>query len=307
MNKKEVQDVKKTLILYFNTNSYYFPYVKAENIECKTVYKKINKFVSILRRIPFVSLIIYGDWKKRLETYNRVIVFDNSFDKNLGDFLKRNKVNTYVYSWNSALSIDQKEYLMKINSIFPVYSFDKKNCLELGLKYASMVYSSDLLSVVPQKDKIQYDISFMGWEKGRRDELEKLYKLFKEHSFKVKFILRSSKSEQIESDFIISEMGMKYEEYLELITSSKMLLDFQQEGQEGLTIRMVESLFFRKKIITNKQDIDKYDFYDCRNIFILGKDDINCLEKFAEEPYKEVKQEIINKYDLKYWIDEYFN
>lgn len=308
VNKKRDAKYKKTLILYFNTNSYYFPYVKTENIDCKSVYRNVNKFISILRRIPLMSFIAYGDWKRQLEIYNRVIVFDNAFDKNLGNFLKRNNMNIYVYSWNSALTVDQRECLTKINNLFPVYSFDKNNCLELGLKYASMVYSSDLVSVVSQKNKeIQYDIFFVGWEKGRRSELEKLYKLFKDYSLKVKFVLRSFKTEQIESDFVISERGIEYEEYLELVISSKVLLDFQQEGQEGLTIRMVEALFFQKKIITNKIDIDSYDFYDPSNIFILGKDDISRLKQFVDLPYKKIHEDIVKKYDLKHWVDEYFN
>ena len=62
-----------------------------------------------------------------------------------------------------------------------------------------------------------------------------------------------------------------------------------------------------KKIITNKQDINKYDFYNSNNIFILGKDCIDDLKDFIISPYKDIPYEIEKKYDLEYWVDEYFH
>ncbi len=298
-----------TMILYYNTNSYFFPYLKNSSVRCYKIYKKINKIISILYRIPLLCFFAYGDWTKDLKKYKRIIIFDNAFDKNLANFLKKHfDGDVFVYSWNTAITSKQKSILLTAKKYFPVYSFDKENCSKLDLNYASMVYSRDVVtSVLDKKSVITYDVVFLGWDKGRRKELYNLYCLFKKMDFRCYFLIRDNIKQKLHDDFMITNENTPYEEYLKILNSSSVIIDIQQKGQEGLTIRIVEAIFFRKKIITNKQDIDMYDFYNSNNIFILGKDRFDDLEDFITSPYVDVPYEIERKYDLKYWVDEYFH
>lgn len=299
----------RTMILYYNTNSYFFPYLRSSTIHCFKVYKKINKITSIIHEIPLVSALAYGEWIRYLKKYDKIIIFDNVFDKNLAKYLnKQFKGEIFVYSWNTAITSEQKNKLLSAKRYFPVYSFDREDCKKLGLKYASMVYSRDIVTSISEKESInEYDVIFLGWDKGRRKELFDLYCLLKKMSFKCYFLIRGFEKEKLHDDFRITNENTPYEEYLQLLNSSSVIIDIQQKGQEGLTIRMVEAIFFRKKIITNKQDINKYDFYNSNNIFILGKDCIDDLKDFIISPYKDIPYEIEKKYDLEYWVDEYFH
>ena len=299
----------KTMILYYNTNSYFFSYLQNSTIRCFKVYKKINKITSVIRRIPFFCVLGYGEWVNNLKEYEKIIIFDNAFDKNLAKYLRRHFCGEiYIYSWNTAITSEQENKLLIAKQYFPVYSFDREDCRKLDLKYASMVYSRDVVaSVVQEKFLIKYDVIFLGWDKGRRKELFDLYCLLKKMDLRCYFIIRGYEKKKVHDDFVITDENIPYEKYLQTLNSSSVIIDIQQKGQEGLTIRMVEAIFFKKKIITNKQDISRYDFYNSNNIFILGKDCNEKLKDFITLPYEDIPYEIEKKYDLKYWVDEYFH
>ena len=80
-------------------------------------------------------------------------------------------------------------------------------------------------------------------------------------------------------------------------------MDSAQEGQNGLTIRVIEALGAKKKIITTNQDIVNYDFYCPENIYIYnGK--INLDSIFFHSDYKIIDEKIYNKYSLSNWLKE---
>ena len=59
----------------------------------------------------------------------------------------------------------------------------------------------------------------------------------------------------------------------------------------------------KKKLITTNEDVVNYDFYRPENIYVYkGKIDLGDI--FFEEDYKEVDQEIYEKYSLRSWLKE---
>ena len=90
-----------------------------------------------------------------------------------------------------------------------------------------------------------------------------------------------------------------------MIAESKCILDYNQEGQVGLSLRPMEALFLERKLITNNTDIKNYDFYNHDNIFILGEDNINEIKEFINKPYKKIDQDIIDYYDFDQWLNRF--
>ena len=89
----------------------------------------------------------------------------------------------------------------------------------------------------------------------------------------------------------------------EVYEASRCVLDSAQDGQLGLTIRVLEALGAKKKLITTNEDIVNYDFYCPENIYLYdGKIDMNNV--FFKEDYKEVSQGIYEKYSLRSWLKE---
>lgn len=84
---------------------------------------------------------------------------------------------------------------------------------------------------------------------------------------------------------------------------SMCVLDSPQAGQTGLTIRVLEALGAKKKLITTNPDIVNYDFYRPENIYVYkGKIDLNNI--FFKKPYMEIDNIIYSKYSLKSWLEE---
>ena len=91
------------------------------------------------------------------------------------------------------------------------------------------------------------------------------------------------------------------------IRRAKAILEVNQKGQVGCTLRALEALFFRKKLITTNLNIQKEDFYNPENIFIYGKDDIRNLHKFVEKPYDEQSDLFRDKRTIDAWFLKFFS
>jgi hypothetical protein len=99
---------------------------------------------------------------------------------------------------------------------------------------------------------------------------------------------------------------ISYDEILTYISKSKTILDYVSEKQTGMTIRPLEALFFRKKLLTNDRSIVNRDFYKKENIFVIGIDDLKNLPYFLSYPYIELEKETRDYYDFNQWLERFF-
>lgn len=53
---------------------------------------------------------------------------------------------------------------------------------------------------------------------------------------------------------------MDYTEVCKYVMESNSVIEILQDGQEGISLRVFESLFFEKKLVTNNRHIVDYDF-----------------------------------------------
>ena len=100
---------------------------------------------------------------------------------------------------------------------------------------------------------------------------------------------------------------MSYDEVRKRIARTRALLDIVQLNQSGLTQRVMESIFFRKKLITNNVFIKNYNFYSPNNIFVLGEDDYSHLREFILSPYADVDCFDASIFDVHQWLDRMIN
>ena len=96
---------------------------------------------------------------------------------------------------------------------------------------------------------------------------------------------------------------LKGKEMNDIYEGSKCVLDSAQAGQLGLTIRVLEALGAKKKIITTNEDIVNYDFYRPENIYVYdGNIDLNNV--FFKSECVEVEECMYKKYALRCWLTE---
>lgn len=96
-------------------------------------------------------------------------------------------------------------------------------------------------------------------------------------------------------DNYIYQPFLNYEKIISIIKESKCIVDIPQNGQKGITLRVLEALFFRKKLYTTNTSICEYDFYDKDNVFIANIDSDKDLYDFVNSPFCP-KEEVLKRY-----------
>ena len=97
-----------------------------------------------------------------------------------------------------------------------------------------------------------------------------------------------------------------YSEVLDTILRSRCIIDVVGEINYGMTYRSLEACFLKKKLITNYVEIVDADFYNHRNIFILGRDDINTIKAFVMSPFDETNAGYVDRYSFTYFCHRIF-
>ncbi len=109
---------------------------------------------------------------------------------------------------------------------------------------------------------------------------------------------------------IISFEPFTPEQIRDMCLQSKAILDLAHEKQQGLTMRTMETLGIKRKLVTNNVHLKEYEFYNEDNDYVLG--DLSSLnpeefvlpgDEWLDKPYVE-NESIRCKYSIHSWIDE---
>ena len=293
-------NVERTLLIY-DSVKYFIPFIEDKGIKCFPSFRTVNKLEKVLRKISFKTGFYkkewYGEWKNQLNNIDTVLIFaTNRYDfiQYLADNYPDKKI--IVWYWNPVFRCFDPNVLKRKNIEY--WSFDKEDCKKYKLKFNTTFYF-DNISV--EKTSIEKDVLFLGADKGRKTALTDLEEKLTEKEISTHFHIVPDKNNPNPDQ--IKPIG--YNEYLELISKCKCIVDYIQIGQAGLTLRPMESIFLKKKLITNDRNIINEDFYDDNNIFVLGHDDFEKITAFIQQPYLDIPQNIVGKYDFTNWLNRF--
>lgn len=248
----------------------------------KKLYSKLSK----------KGIYILGKWKRDIEKYDEVILFESLYNERVAKYIKRKNPNCrlILFFWNTIMDKTRKKYL-KDEYIDEFWTFDPKDAEKYGINLNSQFYTKTIK--LNEKPK-EIDVLFLGRNKGRKEFLLDL-----ESKLNAKGINTNIMITENAKDFVC------FNEYLENIEKSKVILDIVIEGQAGLTLRCMESLFFKRKLITNNKEVMKYEFYNPNNIFILEKDNFEKINEFINSKYKDIDFKIVDYYDIENWLKRF--
>lgn len=303
---------KRTLLIVNNTDMYYFRDYKSNFIDICNIFKnRESLIVKVIKKFKFSFIsLFYDKWYRKLPEYDKVIVFDialltdHQLLKNIRK--KTRKKELFLYSWNIAKNDSSFQLEMKQAKKygFTFYSYDKNSCEKYGLKHNTIMYDNTLRL---HEGEIYYDALFLGYLKDRKEDINKIYNLLIAAGLNSKVIIFGQKEQEMKFEFRSSYTS--YNEYLEMISHSRSIIDIAQKNQDGYSMRVMESLFLDKKLITTNKAIRYAEFYDENNIFIVEDelDDIQRIQYFFNLPYKKVAQQIKKQYDIEYWVERFSN
>ena len=312
MNKRECEYKVKTLVIYPNTNGFYRfigKGLKMKDVEVDgfysnfaCVFMNLQRFLSIFNSSLPKRLII-GEWKKKkAET---IILFEEVASKDTIKLLDQNNPNSrkIYYIWNTNVNCEKVEYARRNG--WEIWSFDKNECERKKYLYINQFYP--MKDIVSEQKK--WDVFFCGYDKGRAESIKKLIKVFKQDELSFKIIIREwgikqyIKAIKSLNRSLVTIFEIDYKKVIQYIEKSRCILDIVKEGQTGYTMRVMEALFYEKKLITNNIRILDADFYKESNFFILGYDDLNALKKWMQIPFDKVG---IEKFKKEYSVENWY-
>ena len=276
----------------------YFYNIYSENRIKKFLIRLFNK-VGLLPRL----FLFNHKWVRQLKNNDAIVIFDgDSINKVAESILKKFPTKKIiVWYWNpiSKAALLPKELDERINSVWTYDSYDSK---KYKINLNSQFYFKELVPINSEKHMMKRDVFFVGADKGREKELKKLGNIFTEENIKFYFHLTKLWNSEKQSDSYSAPLS--YPEVILNIIESKAILDLVgDKRQEGMSLRPLESLFLKKKLITNNIFIKKEKMYDPNNVFILGVDDLHQLKDFLRKDYLVQKSydELIKYYDFREW------
>ena len=309
-------------MVYLICNNYFLnTYIEKKlkgKIEVKKVYLKNykNYFMKLLKKIvmliyginPFLNISSLENIK--IKETDIVIFFDIINSRMLKEIIKLFPCSKKIFwIWNTIGKKQENDinYLKKLSK--NVWTFDKKDAEKYGLKFREQFHFIDINNrMVEEKDSL----FFIGVDKGRLGKIKNIDEIFKKFfGIESKILLKKDLFKLYRKDekkYFINEL-LSYENVCNEIQKSKYILDIVKNGQTGLTLRVLEALFYQKKLITNNKEIEKYDFYNPNNIFIIddmnniSSEKIKKIDKFLKLNYEEVDKNIMKKYTIEAWLD----
>lgn len=109
--------------------------------------------------------------------------------------------------------------------------------------------------------------------------------------------------------FELSKMSFKSlnkSEIISLYNRSNIILDINHPNQTGLTMRTIECIGAKRKMITTNTDVENYSFYNSKNIYILDRKDMIIDENFLITEYQDIDSDTYNLLSIGGWLYSIF-
>ena len=238
-------------------------------------------FREICFRLPVLPKVIW--YNKSI--LSRKIDFLNLYDANITrhylKWIKKHFPESQInFIYNNMVGKARNISPENIPHNIRIWTYDDHD----SRKYSIRLYKNYWVREMPEKKKEpEFDIFFIGKDKGRGEYLLALEKKLKELGLTTKFII--TKDGRLSKNKEYYQRSIPYEQVLDYDTRCRAILNVTMEDQEGVTMRDMESAAIGVKLITTNTYIVNKDLYNSSNVFILGVDDFDTLPDFLDRDY----------------------
>jgi len=231
-----------------------------------------------------------------------------------------NNSELLFYSWDSLKNVKFTD--TKINLFDKVFSFDRSDCKNYpNVKYLPLFFAP--VYSLPESNNCSKKIDFIFIASLHSDRYDVLNRIlsktliiepnFSSYSFlfyssKLFFLLRKLFDKNFKNIPYnkVSWTSLLQVDVVRKINDANIVIDINHPNQSGLTMRTIESVALKKKLITTNANIRYECFYDKANILIIDRNDPVITRDFIFCPYKEIDKAIIGGYSIEAWISNIF-
>ena len=205
-------------------------------------------------------------------------------------------VSRYLWLWNH--KGNNKVFANNLCTIqknnFQVVTYDELDAEKYGFRWHSQFFNIKPYQKVGsfQDNTFLYDFLFVGYAKNRVAEIENIHSMLS--SYNCKFVTVHNSSDYI-----------PYTKYMEMAMQSRCLVEIVHSGDPSCTLRPLEAMAIRRKLLTNNPAIHNYSFFHPQNIFIIGENELAKLPDFLQSPIEPLHSDVVESYDVNTWIESF--
>ena len=291
---------------------------------------EVDYFPEILNTINYrfakLYFFRYRKWLEKRYLENIFISLKENYDYFFlirgeiisNDFLEKLKTKIpqakfIMYQWDS--SQNNPNYLKIISYFSKVMTFDRVDAKEQGIKYLPLFYTKEY-ETLKLNLKREYDIVFFGaYHSDRLQIIKELHKECLKLGLKCYFVIYITKMAFLVRilNGTLSVKDYKYMTFhplnkrmiLNTYANTKAVLDIENVGQNGLTMRTFEVLGASLQLITTNSSIKYEPFYDDKQILLLPRGNKKKMDlAFFYQDYS--LHNLLKEYRLSEWLKKIF-
>ena len=285
---------KDNMTLIMSVSGYNYDGLKAEGYQVFHPYRGKGLFSRIMReacfRCPFLPKKIWYTKKFVRQAVSYIVVWDTLITKEYLKWLRKLFPDAQINYWYNNL-VGHATHLLpeQVPENIRIWTYDEEDAKKYGLHCITIhAYCKCYLRPL---ETPEYDVFFIGRDKGRAEQLLDLEKQMQELGLKTKFII--VKDGRLSRRKACYGKPLSYPEMIDYVVRSKSVLNITMPGQKGITLRDFESVFFGVKLITTNASIAETGFVKRGNVFILGVDDLSGLKSFIDSPVEPVDPDVL--------------
>lgn len=194
-----------------------------------------------------------------------------------------------------------------------VLSFEKADCKDYSLTFLPLFYVRDYADIpLKPNDGFEYDACFVGSvhqvAKFRRIQqmitaLEEqgahVYAHYYMPSRSVAVLRYLQYPEYRKAKLRFDSLGRK--QVADLYSRTRTVIDSPQQGQQGLTMRTIETLGAKRRLVTANDAVKQYDFFKSGNVQVCSEGEFPSVEFVTSDPI-EIDQTIYESYSITSWF-----
>lgn len=218
-----------------------------------------------------------------------------------------------LYLWDSVKLYPFVEELIPLFD--RAYTFDLDDSEgKYGLKLLPLFYHHEYAKIAEEKYQIKYDlVSICTAHPIRYRIIKELFPKLRKEGIRIYSFLFINKLQYLYNKVFVKQFwlakksefnfkSLRNDEIIEIIKESNTIFDIPHNKQSGLTMRTIETLGAKRKLITTNKQIKRYNFYNANNIMILNDDNFNEVSTFLKHEYQDIPEHIYQEYSLSSWV-----
>lgn len=213
--------------------------------------------------------------------YDYVLCINGAYLPNkLFEILKRNnpKGKFIYYAWDDLANLLKNT---QINFFDYKYSFNINDCKKNDMIYLPMFVQE---KEEGHAERNLYDLAFIASVHSGREKIAD--NLYKRYGSKYRLYIYLYDSEMSSGSRFAHNTPLSYNEYINVLRGSKVILDVPHNKQNGPTTRAFDALVTKTKVITTNIHMMEYPVWS-KNILYTNIDEINIDENFMLTEYSD--------------------